>query len=92
MCVFFRDCGVRTVLESSCILYTLRFCARFFLAFIAMDGMYAGFAGAKGCHNKKSELLGAPFDKKFAGLLALVPVGIHVESRFAFFRNTVFNS
>ncbi len=37
---------------------------------------------------KKSELLGAPFDKKFAGLFALVPVYIHVESRFAFFRST----
>ncbi|NKC13101.1 MAG: DUF4381 family protein [Gammaproteobacteria bacterium] len=25
---FFRDCGVRSVLQSSCITYTLRFCAR----------------------------------------------------------------
>jgi len=33
---------------------------------------------------KKSELLGAPFGKKFAALLALVPVGIHVESRLVF--------
>ncbi len=37
---------------------------------------------------KKSELLGVPFDKKFAALLALVPAYIHVESRFAFFRST----
>jgi len=57
MCVFFRDCGVSTVPkrrpgQSSRILYTLRFCARCFLAFIAMDGMYAGIAGAKACHEK----------------------------------------
>ncbi len=29
---FFRDCGVNSVLESSGITYTLRFCARGFLA------------------------------------------------------------
>ncbi len=29
---FFRDCGVSAVLESSCMTYTLRFCARCFLA------------------------------------------------------------
>ncbi len=29
--VFFRDCGVSAVLESSCITHTLRFCARRFL-------------------------------------------------------------
>jgi len=29
---FFRDFGVSAVLESSCISYTLRFCARRFLA------------------------------------------------------------
>ncbi len=29
---FFRDCGVSAVLESSGITYTLRFCARCFLA------------------------------------------------------------
>ncbi len=29
---FFRDCGVSAVLEFSCITYTLRFCARCFLA------------------------------------------------------------
>jgi hypothetical protein len=40
------------VLKSSRILYTLRFSARRFLALIAMDGMYAGFAGAKACHEK----------------------------------------
>ena len=58
---------------SSCMSYTLRFCARWLLglcprpggqplavvsaslrllALIAMDGMYAGFAGAKACHEK----------------------------------------
>jgi len=30
--VFFRDSGVSPVLESSCITYTLWFCARCFLA------------------------------------------------------------
>ena len=29
---FFRDCRVSAVLESSCMTYTLRFCARHFLA------------------------------------------------------------
>jgi len=74
---FFRDSGVtdfcsckigipyilyiNPVLISSCILYTLRFSARRFLALIAMEGMYAGFAGAKACQ-KKSELIEAPFN------------------------------
>jgi hypothetical protein len=54
---FFRDDRVRTVLvrqpgQSSRIAYTLRFSARYFLALIAMDGMYAGFAGAKACRKK----------------------------------------
>jgi len=44
---------IRTVLvhepgRSLCILYT----RWFFIALIAMDGMYAGFAGAKACHKK----------------------------------------
>ncbi|MCH7882365.1 MAG: hypothetical protein IIB69_12520 [Proteobacteria bacterium] len=53
----FRDSRVSTVLEdpkqlrwgqlSSRITYTFQF-----LALIAMDGMYAGFAGAKTCHEK----------------------------------------
>ena len=30
--VFIRDCGVSSVLESSCMLYTLRFSVRCFLA------------------------------------------------------------
>jgi hypothetical protein len=30
--VFFRDCGVSSVLESSCMAYTLRFSVRCFLA------------------------------------------------------------
>ena len=47
MRVFFRDFGVSTVLKSSRILYTLRL-----LALIAMDDKYAGFAGAKACHEK----------------------------------------
>jgi len=50
--VFLRDYGVSSVLKSSRILYTLRFSARCFLAFIATEGMYAGFAGAKTCHEK----------------------------------------
>ena len=29
---FFRDCRVSAVLEASCMTYTLRFCARHFLA------------------------------------------------------------
>jgi len=54
---FFRDDRVSPVLvrqpgQSSCIAHTFRFCARLFLAIIAMDGMYAGFAGAKACHKK----------------------------------------
>jgi len=67
--VFFREtqssfagaslCGVSSVLKSSRILYTLRFSVRCFLALIAMDGMYAGFAGAKACH-KKSKLIEVP--------------------------------
>ncbi len=44
---FFRDCRVSSVLESSCTTRTLRFSARCFLALIAMNGMYACFAGAK---------------------------------------------
>ena len=72
---FFRDSCVTLVLDSSCILYTLRIsalascfalppaslqlCARDFLALIAMEGMYAGFAGAKACQ-KKSLFLEAP--------------------------------
>ncbi len=43
---------INSVLKSSCILYTLRTCAREFLALIAMEGMYAGFAGAKACREK----------------------------------------
>ena len=43
---------VRQPGRSSCIPYTLRFCAQYFLALIAMDGMYAGFAGAKACQKK----------------------------------------
>ena len=59
---FFSDSRVGSVLEdpkqlrwgqpSSCIAYTLRSCGRYLLALIAMDGMYAGFAGAKACHEK----------------------------------------
>jgi len=49
---FFRDSCVNPVLESSCVIYTLRFSAQDFLALIAMEGMYAGFAGAKTCHIK----------------------------------------
>jgi len=54
---FFRDDRVGSVLvrqpgRSSCIAYTLRFSARCLLAIIAMDGMYAGFAGAKACNEK----------------------------------------
>jgi len=59
---FFRAGRVRSVLESSCIIHTLRFCARFFLASIAMDGMYAGFAGAKACHEKITIFKGTPSD------------------------------
>lgn len=46
---FFRNSCVIPVLDSSCILYTLRTCAREFLALIAMEGMYAGFASLQGC-------------------------------------------
>ncbi len=54
---FFRDSCVNPVLvlqpgQSSCVIYTLRFSARDFLALIAMEGMYAGFAGAKTRHGK----------------------------------------
>ena len=77
---FSRDDCVSSVLESSCIIHTFRFCARWLLgycprpagqplavvsasrrllAIIAMDGMYAGFAGAKACQ-KKSLFLEAP--------------------------------
>jgi len=49
---FSRDNRVSPVLNSSCIFHTLRFCARGFLVLIAMDGMYAGFAGAKACREK----------------------------------------
>jgi hypothetical protein len=54
---FSRDNRVSPVLvrqpgQSSCIFHTLRFCARYILALIAMDGMYAGFAGAKACREK----------------------------------------
>ncbi|MCH6564446.1 MAG: hypothetical protein IH811_01085 [Proteobacteria bacterium] len=49
---FFRNSCVIPVLDSSCILYTLQTCAREFLALIAMEGMYAGFAGAKACREK----------------------------------------
>jgi len=45
-----RDSGDSSVLKSSCILYTLGFCARSFLTVIIMDGMYVGFAGAKPNH------------------------------------------
>ncbi len=44
---------------SSCINHTLRFCVRRLLAFMHMDVLYAGFAGAKTSH-KKSLFLKAP--------------------------------
>ena len=58
---FFHDDYVSIVLvrqpgQSSRILHTLRFSARYFLALIAMDGMYAGFAGAKACPRKITSL------------------------------------
>jgi len=59
---FFCDDRVRSVLKSSCIIHTLRFCARLFLAIIAMDGMYAGFAGAKASHEKITIFRGTPSD------------------------------
>jgi hypothetical protein len=49
---FFHNSCVGFVLKPSCIIYTLRPSARNRLAFIAMDGMYAGFAGAKACREK----------------------------------------
>ena len=44
------------------------------LALIAMEGMYAGFAGAKACQ-KKSELIEAPFNlsRKQIGVYDLFP-------------------
>ncbi len=50
--LYIRSVLVHQPGQSSCIVHTLRFCARLFLAIIAMDGMYAGFAGAKACHKK----------------------------------------
>jgi len=47
---------VRQPGQSSRIAYTLRFSAQFFLALIAMDGMYAGFAVAKACRRKITSL------------------------------------
>jgi len=49
---FFHNSSVGFVLKPSCIFYTLRLCARNCLAVIAMDGMYAGIAGAKACGKK----------------------------------------
>jgi len=49
---FFYNSCVGFVLKPSCIFYTLRLCARYRLALIAMEGMYAGFAGAKACQKK----------------------------------------
>jgi len=47
---FFYDSRVSTVLKSSCIIHTLRFSVRGFLALIAMEGMYAGIASLHGCN------------------------------------------
>ncbi|MCH6564447.1 MAG: hypothetical protein IH811_01090 [Proteobacteria bacterium] len=71
---------ISSVLKSSCILYTLRFSARRFLALIAMEGMYAGFAGAKACQ-KKSELIEAPFNlsRKQIGVYDLFPKQFWLE-------------
>ena len=55
MYFFYDDC-VSIVLKFSRTIYTLRFSARYFLALIAMDGMYAGFAGAKACRRKITSL------------------------------------
>jgi len=60
---FFYDSGVGSVLKSSRIIYTLRFSARYLLALIAKDGMYAGFAGAKTCQEKLL-FLEAPSSRK----------------------------
>jgi hypothetical protein len=57
---FFRDCRVSSVLESSCTTRTFRFSARWFLALIAMDGMYVCFAGAKKQTAKKTLSLETP--------------------------------
>jgi len=48
----FYDSRVSTVLKYSCIIHTPRFSVRGFLALIAMEGMYAGIAGAKACRRK----------------------------------------
>lgn len=79
MC-FFRDGSVSPVPkrrpgQSSCILYTLRFCALYFLALIARDGMYADFAGAKACL-KKSQFLKAPF--RLTGTMVLLFLVIQI--------------
>ena len=69
---FFHDGCVNFVLESSCIFNTLRFSVQNFLALIAMDGMYAGFAGAKTCH-RKSLFLGALYRVFIRNLFLSVP-------------------
>jgi hypothetical protein len=47
-------------------IYTLRFCAWDFLARIAMDGMYAGFAGAKACHEKIAIFKNAHWETRYS--------------------------